>query len=188
MRAYDALHLFGSKPIELMSLLDIFLVQIFCIIMAKAASKEFVALFTLFHACSLIVSTSMLHHLIFFLCSIFFSFYFFSLFTFFRRFLLNLLFTFFPLYDLIFSALLLIIIFPVFFDVYLKLISELFLLRFLLTLRCLIILIVCCVVVVLLLIVFVSFFVIIYNKIMLIELSTSIENRKIECSRDIVTH
>lgn len=188
MRAYYALHLFRSKPIKLMSLLYIFLVQIFCIIMAKAASKEFVALFALFHACSLIVSTSMLHHLIFFLCSIFFSFYFFSLFTFFRRFFLNLLFTFFPFYFLIFSALLLIIIiFPVFFDVDLKLISELFLLRFILALRCLIILIVCCVVV-LLLIVFVSFFVIIYNNIMLIELSTSIENRKIECSRDIVTH
>ena len=170
-----------------MSLLDIFLVQIFCIIVAKAASKEFVALFAFFHACSLIMSTSMLHHLIFFLCSIFFSFYFFSLFAFFRRFFLNLLFTFFPLYDLIFSALLFIIIFPVFFDVDLKLISELFLLRFLLTLRCLIILIVCGVVV-LLLIVFVSFFVIIYNNIMLIELSTSIESRKIECSRDIVTH
>jgi hypothetical protein len=95
--------------------------------MAKSASKKFVAFLTLLHAGSLIVSTPMLHHFIFFLCSIFISFDFFTLFTFRRFFLfLNLLFTFFTFYDLIFSALL-FIIFPSIIDVNLHLISPLFL-------------------------------------------------------------
>ena len=166
MRAYDALHLFRSKPIELMSLLDVFLVQIFCIIMAEATSKKFVALFTLLHASSLIVSTSMLHYLIFLLCSIIISFDFFRFFTFRRFFIfLNLLFAFFPFNDFFFSALL-VIIFPIiFFNVNFKLI----LFWFLLTFRWSLLLI--CVVfsaLFLLLLFFVSLFVIIYSIIIML--------------------
>jgi hypothetical protein len=187
MRAYDAFYFFCCKAIELMSFLDVFLVQIFCVIMAEATRKKFVALFTLLHASSLIVSTSMLHHLIFLLCSIIISFDFFRFFTFRRFFLfLNLLFAFFPFNNFFFSALL-VIIFPIlFFNVNFKLI----LFWFLLTLRWPLLLI--CVVftaLFLLLFVFFSFFVIIYSIIiMLIDYSTSIECRKVKCSREIVTH
>ena len=189
MRAYDTFNLFRGKPIKLMSLFDIFLVQIFCIIMAKTASKKFVAFLALLHACSLIVSTPMLHYLIFLLCSIFITFVFFSLFAFRRLyFFLHLFLTFFSFNYFIFTALLLIV-FPSVFDVNLNLITPIFLLffRFLLTLRR--ILSLERVLGFLILIVFVSLFVIIYNNnIMLIDLSTSIESWEVECSREIVTH
>ena len=192
MRAYNAFHLFCGKPIELMSLLDIFLIQIFCIIMAKTTSKKFLALLTLLHACSFIVSTPMLHHLIFLLCSIIITFVFFSLFALRRLFLfLNLFLTFFVFNYFIFSGLLLIV-FPSVFDINLNLITPIFLLfiRLLLTLRRILSLgWVLLILILLLFIVFVSSFVIIYNNnIMLIELSTSIESRKVECSCEIVTH
>ena len=186
MRAYDAFHLFCGKTIELMCLLYVFLVQIFCIIMAKPTSKKFVAFFTLLHTCSLVMTTSMLHHLIFFLCSIIFSFDFlFTLFGFRWWFLfLNLIFTSFFFNYLIFSALL-IIVFPLILIVILNLFffGLLLLLRWLLLLFCVILLLL------LLLIVFVSLYVIIYSlDIMLIDMSTSIESRKVKCSREIVTH
>lgn len=112
MRAFEAFNLLSGESIKVVCFLDISLVQIFCIIVAKSASEEFVAFFAFFHASSLVMSASILHHLVL-LLSIFGSFDFFLFLRWFRRLyflFLGLFFSFFALYYLVFTSLLVFIV------------------------------------------------------------------------------
>lgn len=188
MRAYEAFDLLGGESIKIMCFLYISLVQIFCIVMAKSASEEFVALFALFHASSLVMSASMLHHLVL-LLSIFGSL---DFFLFHRRLrwlyflLLHLFFALFALCYLVFTSLLVFVVLFLILPLLLVIFSSIILLLLLLWIISLSWLLI-------LLIVGVSLtflVVVIYiSNFRLIGCLTSLESRKVKSrSRDYITH
>lgn len=64
LKAFD---LFGLKPVKLMCLLYVLLIEILDLVMTEPAVKELFALLTLLHASSPVVLASFFHHLALFL-------------------------------------------------------------------------------------------------------------------------
>ncbi len=64
MRAFDALDLFGVEPVELMSFLDIFFVEVLGIVVTESACEELGAFLALLLACAPVMLTSLIHDLV----------------------------------------------------------------------------------------------------------------------------
>lgn len=64
VRAFDALDLFGVEPVELMSFLYIFFVEVLRIVVTESACEELGAFLALLLACAFVMLTSLIHDLV----------------------------------------------------------------------------------------------------------------------------